>query len=312
MPSLNHRIEDILEYLIGVFVTSCDTNTEMRSVHTSLNSSLESVTSRTNHTLVLLVNLRCQVLGHKRSMSRSQERVVRTKLEGRSWTSDHRHRLVARINHRSDECFGQVTGYFFDRSSTFHCLLHLNQSSHTINHCLYQLNLRLADSSFVRDIIPSANSTRVFTSRTSSLKTESSTHFLQLVRIGTEVLKLHKHTGSKTSTEVRRTSANETEVLVMHELMTQVFQAHLDGSHTSNPSIEHLNDVSSFLHRDHSHVVFLVYPDQEALLVVMEDTSGIGPVSSSTSVIKKSASTWFLEQEVVLSHLFFFLWGHLT
>ena len=44
-------------------------------------------------------------------------------------------------------------------------------------------------------------------------------------------------------------------------------------------SLEDLPDVPRLLHRDDPEVIFFVDPDQEVLLVVVPDTTSIGPVT---------------------------------
>jgi hypothetical protein len=48
-------------------------------------------------------------------------------------------------------------------------------------------------------------------------------------------------------------------------------------------------------------LIFLVDPDEESLILVVEDTSAVGPVSIQTYSLKESVS--FLEEEVVVNEL---------
>ena len=68
---------------------------------------------------------------------------------------------------------------------------------------------------------------------------------------------------------------------------------------SSGEAIKDCLEVSSILHRDDSQLVFLVNPDKEGLVLIVEDTSSVRPVSIQTYSFKESIS--FLEEEVVVN-----------
>jgi hypothetical protein len=53
----------------------------------------------------------------------------------------------------------------------------------------------------------------------------------------------------------------------------------LNMSTGSAQSIKYYLEVSSILHGDDSQLVFFIYPNQESLFFVVEDTSSIWPIS---------------------------------
>jgi len=53
----------------------------------------------------------------------------------------------------------------------------------------------------------------------------------------------------------------------------------LNMSTGSAQSIKYYLEVSSILHGDDSQLVFFIYPNQESLFFVVEDTSAIWPIS---------------------------------
>ena len=75
----------------------------------------------------------------------------------------------------------------------------------------------------------------------------------------------------------------------------------LNMSTGSAQSIKYYLEVSSILHGDDSELVLLVDPDEESLILVVEDTSAVGPVSIQTYSLKESVS--LLEEEVVFDKL---------
>ena len=73
-------------------------------------------------------------------------------------------------------------------------------------------------------------------------------------------------------------------------------------------SCEDCSDVSTLLHGDDSQLILLVDPDEEGLLVVMEDASAFGPVSVEVASIQESVS--LLEEEVIVDQLLLLGWSH--
>ena len=67
-------------------------------------------------------------------------------------------------------------------------------------------------------------------------------------------------------------------------------------------SVENLSNVASLLHGDNSKLILLVNPHQEGLVVVVEDTSVVWPVSVQVASLEESVT--FFEQEVVVDQLF--------
>ena len=98
-------------------------------------------------------------------------------------------------------------------------------------------------------------------------------------------------------------------MLVVHEVVTFLLEDLLDTLGGGGESLEDLDDGSALLHGDDSHLILLVDPDEEVLGIVVEDTSGVGPVSAATGRKKKSG-VGFLEEVAVLSEGFFLFFGH--
>ena len=67
----------------------------------------------------------------------------------------------------------------------------------------------------------------------------------------------------------------------------------LNFSSSDSKSREDFTNVSSLLHGDDSELILFVDPNEESLLVVMEDTSSLGPFSVEASCFEESVS--FLE-----------------
>ena len=75
VPALNHRVEQSREGREAFFVQCYTTNTEMRSVHTSLNYIINSKSRGSSNATKTCVKLRGENLRHVRFVGRSEEGV---------------------------------------------------------------------------------------------------------------------------------------------------------------------------------------------------------------------------------------------
>ena len=62
-------------------------------------------------------------------------------------------------------------------------------------------------------------------------------------------------------------------------------------------SLENLSDVGTWLHGDYSKLILFIDPCEESLVIVMEDTSILWPLSVEAAGIKESIT--FFKQEVI-------------
>jgi hypothetical protein len=75
----------------------------------------------------------------------------------------------------------------------------------------------------------------------------------------------------------------------------------LNEASSGGESLEDGTDIGSLLHGDDSKLIFFVNPDEESLVVVMEDTSSLWPISLETAGFEIFIST--LEEEVISDEL---------
>merc|ERR1719419_2243342 len=71
---------------------------------------------------------------------------------------------------------------------------------------------------------------------------------------------------------------------------------------TSAEASEDLLHVASLLHGDDTQVILLVHPDQEGLVVVVPDASGVGPVTGHTGATQQGGDG-LVKQEVISDQL---------
>merc|ERR1719473_1931707 len=105
--------------------------------------------------------------------------------------------------------------------------------------------------------------------------------------VSVQVLAVNLATRAKAGTAVRRAGEDPAKSIALHELQSQPFDAVAcvheslgDGSHV----LAFLGACALLaLHGDDTHVILLVQPDEQVLLVVVEDTTGVGPVATHTT-----------------------------
>jgi hypothetical protein len=99
---------------------------------------------------------------------------------------------------------------------------------------------------------------------------------------------LNHAASSETSSKVGWASQDPAEVLGVHEVGAFGLEDLLDLLSTLSESRDDRFDVVALLHGDDSHLVLFVDPDEKVGIVVVEDSSGIGPVSATARGKKKS------------------------
>ena len=64
----------------------------------------------------------------------------------------------------------------------------------------------------------------------------------------------------------------------------------LDFSSTAGKAVKDSVEVSTLLHRNNTELVLFVNPDEESLLLVVEDTTTVGPVTVKVACFEESVS----------------------
>ena len=94
------------------------------------------------------------------------------------------------------------------------------------------------------------------------------------------------HGSSHGGTKVGWARGDVTEMVVVGECDI----SGLEVLNSSAESVEDFDDTSILLHGDDSELILLVDPDQEGLVVVVEDTSAGWPVSVEVACLEESVS----------------------
>ena len=75
----------------------------------------------------------------------------------------------------------------------------------------------------------------------------------------------------------------------------------LDLVGSCSESAEDCADIGALLHRNNPKLILFIDPDEEGLLIVVENASSLRPVSVQATCIKESVT--FLEKEMILDQL---------
>ena len=156
----------------------------------------------------------------------------------------------------------------------------------SVDHVLDEVSLRLAESSSVGNVEDSVVGLRVLSVDTSDLHLVLVGNVVELLLLLHQLWQVDVHGGSHGGTKVGWARGDVTEMVVVGECDI----SGLEVLNSSAESVEDFDDTSVLLHGDDSELILLVNPDQEGLVVVVEDTSAGWPVSVEVACLEESVS----------------------
>merc|ERR1712012_1103602 len=174
---------------------------------------------------------------------------------------------------------------------------------HTVNHLLDQLDLRVSEPVLVGDVVGvSGLATRLSTGST-GLQVKLLAASLQLVNaVLGPTGQVNVNRCPHASTKVGGAGVDVAEPLIQAEVLARLLLDRvLDSLDTLGQSSEDFFHISSLLHRDDAELVLFVHPDQESLVLVVEDTTTLRPVTLHASNGKVPVARD--EEEVVVNEL---------
>jgi hypothetical protein len=110
---------------------------------------------------------------------------------------------------------------------------------------------------------------------------------------------------AETGTQVGGAGQDPTEMVALHELQAGGFNFVACAHETSGD----LTHISAGLHGNDTHVIFLVHPDKQVLVIVVVDTTGIGPMATHTTA-QEQGGVRLLEQVASGEQVLLLLMGH--
>merc|ERR1719490_210391 len=164
-------------------------------------------------------------------------------------------------------------------------LILLPEGVDSINHLLDELNLGVSEPVLVGDVIGVSSLATGFSTGSTGLQVKLLATSLEL---GNAVLgpsrQINVDGSPHASTKVGGARVDVTEFLAKAEVLARLLLDRvLDSLDTLGKPGEDLLHISSLLHGDDAELILLVDPDEESLLLVVEDATTLRPVTLHTS-----------------------------
>jgi hypothetical protein len=137
----------------------------------------------------------------------------------------------------------------------------------------------------------------------SDLDVELVSDSLEICHFGSELRQLDVDRCSQGSSEVGWAGSDVTETFIVSESSDRL---NLSGG--CSKSRENSSNISTLLHRNNSQLIFFINPNEEGLLVVMEDTSSFRPVPVESTSLKESVTLF--KEEVISNQLLLLSFSH--
>jgi len=173
----------------------------------------------------------------------------------------------------------------------------------TINHGLDKLNLRVSKTVLVGNVVGVSSLATRFTTGTTGLETHTVAPSLQSVNgvLGPSG-EVNVDGGAHTSSQVGGARVNITEFGGDLEVLARFsLDGVLDSLDASGETLEDTLDVTALLHGNDTELILLVDPDKESFVLVVENTTALGPVTLHTSDLQVGVTRH--EEEVVVDEL---------
>merc|ERR1711934_473931 len=171
-------------------------------------------------------------------------------------------------------------------ASIEHCLP-LHELCRTLDEDVHEIHLTLADAVRIRHIPGATSGGRVHTTSTTCLQAHSTTELLPILT--SRQLGQHDHCAcTETCAEVGGARQHPAQVVVVHEVRAVILKhlrhllacTHEARSHFLDLLALWCGLVPRALHAHDAKVILLTHPHEQILVVIVEHTTAIGPVTS--------------------------------
>jgi len=179
----------------------------------------------------------------------------------------------------------------------------LPESVDSVDHLLDKFDLRVSKTVLVGDVICAASLSTRFSTGSTGLDVKFLAASLELVNgfLG-PAGKVNVDRGAHSSAKIGWAGVDVAVLLGQSKVLAALSLDRVsDGLDATGKTLKDTLDVSSLLHGDDSHLIFLIDPQKEGLGIVVEDTTALGPVTFHTSNSKVTVSTD--KEEMVINEL---------
>jgi len=178
-----------------------------------------------------------------------------------------------------------------------------------LNEAVDQIDFRKAETIGVGDVpLAFGVGGGVDTGGAAGLELHRSQNLLEIVA-GGELGNFNDGAGAETCAQIGGAGQDESQMVVVHEVLVHALQDILDGLGGVGEASEDSMDVVTLLHGDDAHLILFVDPGEEVLGLVGEDTTGVGPMAAAAGG-QQQGGVGLLEQIAVVAELLLFLEGH--
>jgi hypothetical protein len=173
----------------------------------------------------------------------------------------------------------------------------------TINHGLDELNLRVSQTMLVGNVIGVTSLATRFSTGSTGLEAENLAPGLQGINgVLGPAGQVNVDGGAHASAQVGGARVDESKLGGQQEFpLALSLDGITDGLDTPSETLKDTLDVTALLHGNDAELILLVDPDQEGLLLVVEDTATLGPVTLHTSDLQVGVTRH--EEEMVVDEL---------
>merc|ERR1719402_1023715 len=164
-------------------------------------------------------------------------------------------------------------------------LILLPEGVDSINHLLDELNLGVSEPVLVGDVVGVSSLATRLSAGSTGLQVKLLATSLQLVNaVLGPARQVNVHRGPHASAKVGWAGVDVTEPLIEAEVLARLLLDRvLNSLDTLGKPGEDLLHISSLLHGDDAELILLVDPDEESLLLVVEDATTLRPATLHTS-----------------------------
>merc|ERR1711974_153256 len=172
-----------------------------------------------------------------------------------------------------------------------------------VNHLLNQLDLRISESVLVGDVIGDAGLAARLAPGSPGLQVQLlATSSERLQTLLGPAWKINVDRGPHACSQVGGAGVDVTVLGVQHEVLSRFsFDAVFNGLDTTGKAVKDGPDVSSHLHGYDTELVLLIHPGEEGLVLIVEDSTTLGPITLHASDLKVGIAGD--EEEVVVNQL---------
>merc|ERR1719481_1377617 len=182
-------------------------------------------------------------------------------------------------------------------------VIFLVEGVHTIDHLLHQLNLGVSEPVLVGDVIGDAGLATRLAPGAPRLQVQLLTTSCQrLQALLGPAGKVDVDGSPHASSQVGGTGVDITVLGIQHEVLSRFcLHAVLNCLDTTSKTIKDSPDISTHLHGDNTELIFLIDPGEEGLVLVVEDSATLRPVTLHASNLEVGVAGD--KEEVVVDQL---------